>query len=187
MTEREKMLRGERYDPRDEELVAARRRARLLLGRYNATAATVDLAERARVLGELLGVAGEGCWIEPPFQCDYGSHIVLGRNVYMNFNCVILDVAPVTIGNDVFFGPAVQVYGATHPLDAAERKAGIEWGGAVTIGDDVWIGGGSILLPGVTIGARSVVAAGSVVTRDLPEDVIAAGNPCRVLRSIAAV
>jgi maltose O-acetyltransferase len=178
------MIRGERYDPRDPELMKARRRARSLLAAYNATAGSVDLGERRRILGELLGATGEECWIEPPFQCDYGFNISLGRGVYMNFNCVILDVAPVTIGSHVLFGPAVQLYTAGHPLDAAERRSGIEWGKPIAIGDDAWLGGGAIVLPGVTIGARTVVAAGSVVTKDLPADVVAAGNPCRVLREL---
>jgi maltose O-acetyltransferase len=186
VTARERMTRGDPYDPRDPGLVAARKAARALLGSYNATAASVDLEERARILARLLGRAGEGAWIEPPFQCDYGFNIALGRGVYMNFGCVILDVAPVSIGDNALFGPAVQLYTAGHPLDAEERRAGLEWGKPIAIGDDVWIGGNVVVVPGVTIGARTVVAAGSVVTRDLPAGVVAAGNPCRVIRPLDA-
>jgi maltose O-acetyltransferase len=122
--------------------------------------------------------------ITPPFSCDYGRNIRLGSAVYFNFNCVVLDVAPVTIGNHVLFGPAVQIYTAYHPLDAAERRSGIEYGKPVVLGDDVWVGGGAIVCPGVTIGAGAVIGAGSVVTRDVPPYVLAVGNPCRVLRDL---
>ena len=140
--------------------------------------------ESARLIKELVPAAGHGLWIEPPFYCDYGSNITLGERVFFNFNCVILDVAPVRIGSRVLFGPAVQVYAATHPLSAAERSTGLELGKMVEIGDDVWIGGGAIICPGVSIGARSVIGAGSVVTRDIPEEVLAVGNPCRVVRKV---
>jgi maltose O-acetyltransferase len=126
----------------------------------------------------------QGVWIEPPFYCDYGSNITLGDKVYFNFNCIILDIAPVVIGSGVMFGPAVQIYTATHPLNAAERNSGLEFGLPISIGDDVWVGGGAIICPGVKIGARSVIGAGSVVTKDIPEDVLAVGNPCRVIRAI---
>ncbi|MEO7548491.1 MAG: sugar O-acetyltransferase, partial [Ramlibacter sp.] len=140
--------------------------------------------ERERLLRELIPACGASVWIEPPFHCDYGSNITLGDRVFMNFNCVILDVAPVRIGAGVLFGPAVQVYAATHPMDAAGRRGGLESGRPVEIGDETWIGGGAIICPGVRIGARSVIGAGSVVTKDIPDDVFAAGNPCRVLRSL---
>jgi maltose O-acetyltransferase len=123
-------------------------------------------------------------WIEPPFFCDYGSNIRMGDRVFFNFNCVILDPGLVTIGSDVQLGPAVQIYTATHPLGHAARRAGPELAKPVTIGSDVWVGGGAIILPGVTIGARSVIGAASVVTADVPEGVLAAGNPCRVIRTI---
>ena len=122
-------------------------------------------------------------WMQPPFHCDYGRNIELGERVYFNFNCVVLDVCPVRIGSFTLFGPGVQIYAATHPLDAMERRAR-ELGKPVEIGADVWVGGGSIILPGVTIGRRSVIGAGSVVTHDIPADVLAVGNPCRVLRPI---
>jgi maltose O-acetyltransferase len=182
-TEKEKMISGQLYDAGDPQLVAERRRARDLCGELNRSR-DGDKALRARLLGELFGRVGQGVWIEPPFHCDYGSNITLGDKVYFNFNCIILDPAPVIIGHRVQFGPAVQVYTATHPLNAAERSAGPEFARAIEIGDDVWIGGGAIVCPGVRIGARSVIGAGSVVNRDIPKDVFAAGNPCRILRDI---
>ena len=121
--------------------------------------------------------------MQPPFYCDYGSNIHLGQRVFFNFNCVVLDVCPVRIGDFTLFGPSVQIYTATHPLDATLRRTQ-EYGKPVTIGSDVWVGGAAVICPGVTIGARSVIGAGSVVTRDIPEEVFAAGNPCRVIRGI---
>jgi maltose O-acetyltransferase len=182
-SQKEKMLGGELYDPLDPQLSAERRRARLLTKALNATGDD-EQDERARLIRELIPGAGAGVWIEPPFYCDYGSNITLGDRVFFNFNCVVLDVAPVRIGSGVLFGPAVQIYAATHPLGAAERRTGLEYGKAVEIGEDVWVGGGAIICPGVRIGARTVVGAGSVVTRDIPEAVFAAGNPCRVLREV---
>ena len=129
--------------------------------------------------------AGSDVWIEPPFFCDYGTNITLGDRVYFNFNCVVLDPAPVRIGDDVFFGPGVHIYTATHPLNHIERKSGLESAREIEIGSDVWVGGGAILCPGVKIGARSVIGAGSVVTHSLPDDVVAAGNPCRILRTFS--
>ena len=136
------------------------------------------------ILERLLGYTPAGLWIEPPFYCDYGTNIAVGRNVYMNFNCVILDVAPVTIGDNVMMGPAVQIYTASHPLRAAERTAGREFARPVAVGADVWIGGAAVINPGVRIGRGAVIGSGSVVTRDIPESVLAAGNPCRVIRRI---
>lgn len=181
--EKEKMLAGALYDPLDPELLRERRRARLLLKALNDTRDD-QTDERERLIKELISSAGTGVWIEPPFYCDYGSNISLGDKVFFNFNCVILDVARVCIGSRVLFGPAVQVYAATHPLSAAERRTGFELGKEIDIGDDVWIGGGAIICPGVRIGRGSVIGAGSVVTRDIPDGVFAAGNPCRVLRHI---
>ena len=177
------MLGGELYDPLDPQLSAERRRARLLTKALNDTRDD-DQEERARLIRELIPAAGEGVWIEPPFYCDYGTNITLGDRVFFNFNCVVLDVAAVLIGSRVLFGPAVQIYAATHPMNAAERGAGLELGRAVEIGDDVWVGGGAIICPGVRVGARSVIGAGSVVTRDIPAGVFAAGNPCRVIREV---
>ena len=182
-SEKDKMLAGELYDPLDPELSAERQRARLLLQQINQTRDD-EPDKRNRLLKELIPAMGREVWIEPPFYCDYGYNIVLGDKVFCNFNCVILDVAPVTIGSGVLLGPAVQIYAATHPLQASVRRLGLELSNAIDIGDDVWIGGGAIVCPGVRIGARSVIGAGSVVTKDIPEGVVAVGNPCRVLREI---
>jgi maltose O-acetyltransferase len=182
-SEKEKMLGGELYNPLDPQLCAERRRARLLLKALNDTGDDQQ-EERTRLIQELMPATGQSVWIEPPFYCDYGSNITLGDKVFFNFNCVILDVAPVLIGSGVLFGPAVQLYAATHPLSAAERRVGLELGSSIEIGDDVWIGGGAIICPGVRIGARSVVGAGSVVTKNIPEGVMAVGNPCRFVREV---
>jgi len=184
-SEKDKMLGGERYDPLDPQLSAERRRARLLFKALNDTCDDQQ-EERARLIKELIPRSGQGVWIEPPFYCDYGSNITLGDQVFFNFNCVVLDVAPVRIGSGVLIGPAMQIYAATHPLSAAERRTGLEYGKAVEIGDEVWIGGGAIICPGVRIGARAVIGAGSVVTRDIPAGGVAAGNPCHISREIGA-
>ncbi len=181
-TEKEKMLAGELYDPLDPQLVRERRRCRDLCKLLNESRENQQ-EERKHILAELLGYESDA-WIQPPFFCDYGTNIALGRQVYFNFNCVVLDVMQVSVGDYVLFGPAVQIYTATHPLSAAERRAGREFAQPVTIGSDVWVGGGAILCPGVTIGERSVIGAGSVVTRPIPADVFAAGNPCRVIRPL---
>jgi len=182
-TEKEKMLAGELYDALDRQLVIERQRARTLLKRLNDSPED-EQQERFRILQALFNSETDA-YIQPPFFCDYGTNIALGQKVFFNFNCVVLDVAPVRIGDHVLFGPAVQVYTATHPMNALERRRGLESGQPVVIGADVWIGGGAIICPGITIGARSVIGAGSVVTRDIPEDAFAAGNPCRVIRSLA--
>lgn len=181
-SEREKMLAGELYDPLDPELAAARARARDLCWGLNATR-EADSAERRRLLVELLGAGGDDVWLQPPFFCDYGSNIHLGKKCFFNFNCVVLDICRVTVGDYTLFGPAVQIYSATHPLNAALRRKQ-ESGKPITIGSDVWVGGGALIMPGVTIGDRAVIGAGSVVTRDVPAGVFAAGNPCRVIREI---
>jgi maltose O-acetyltransferase len=183
-SEKEKMLAGQLYNPLDQQLSAERRRARLIFKALNDTRDD-EQDERARLIKELIPEAGRGVWIEPPFYCDYGSNISLGDKVFFNFNCVVLDVAPVVIGSNVMFGPAVQIYTATHPLSAAERRAGFESGKAIFIGDDVWVGGGAIICPGVTVGAGAVIGAGSVVTKDIPEGMLAVGNPCRVVREVS--
>lgn len=182
-SEREKMLAGELYDPMDPRLVAERDWARDLCRALNAT--REDQAdERRRILKRLFAAGGESVWMQPPFYCDYGSNIRLGERVFFNFNCVILDVCEVRIGDFTLLGPSVQIYAATHPMEARLRRTQ-EFGRPVVIGSDVWVGGGAILCPGVRVGSRSVIGAGSVVTRDIPEGVFAAGNPCRVIREIA--
>ena len=180
--ERDLMLAGELYDPLDPELVQARVRARDLCQDLNATRES-NRDERRRIVTELFGAGGDDVWVQPPFYCDYGTNITLGRKVFFNFNCVVLDVCAVRIGDFTLFGPAAQIYTATHPLDAVARRTR-ESGKPVEIGSDVWIGGAAIICPGVTIGSRTVIGAGSVVTRDIPEDVFAAGNPCRVIRQL---
>jgi maltose O-acetyltransferase len=181
-SEKQKMLAGEMYNPLDAELASERQRARDLCRELNQTPAR-DTEGRTRLLAALLGTVSD-VWIEPPFYCDYGRNILLGRGVYFNFNCVVLDVMSVRIGNHTLFGPAVQIYTAAHPIDAEERRRGLEFAKPVTIGDDVWVGGAAIICPGVTIGDRSVIGAGSVATQDIPADSFAAGNPCRVIRSL---
>jgi maltose O-acetyltransferase len=181
-SEREKMLAGELYDALDPELVAARESARDLCQALNATREAETDARRA-ILRDLFGRGGDSVWMQPPFFCDYGTNIELGERVFFNFNCIILDVCRVRIGDYTMFGPAVQIYTPLHPLDAAQRRKE-EYGKPVEIGSDVWVGGGAIILPGVRIGSRSVIGAGSVVTRDVPAGVFAAGNPCRVIRPI---
>jgi maltose O-acetyltransferase len=181
-SERDKMLAGELYDPLDPDLVARRVRARDLCQALNATRES-ETEQRRAILRDLFGAGGDTVWMQPPFYCDYGDNIHLGERVFFNFNCVVLDVCRVTIGDFTLFGPAVQIYTPLHPLDAASRRQE-EYGKPVDIGADVWVGGGAIILPGVSIGARSVIGAGSVVTRDVPAGVFAAGNPCRVIREI---
>jgi maltose O-acetyltransferase len=182
-SERERMLRGDLYLAADPELTAARTRARHLAKRFN-DSDPADPGAAAEILRELLGELGDAAWIEPPFYCDYGSQIRLGKGVFVNMNCVFLDPAPIEIGALAKLGPGVQLLTATHPLDAATRTAGPELGQAITIGARAWLGGGVVVCPGVSIGADTVVGAGSVVVRDLPSGVVAVGNPCRVVRHL---
>ncbi len=182
-SERVKMLAGELYDPFDPDLVQARERVRDLCQTLNATT-EAEQEKRRQLLLEIFGEGGQTAWIQPPFYCDYGKNIKLGERVFFNFNCVVLDVAEVIIGDYTQFGPTVQIYTATHPLNAELRRKQ-EFAKPIEIGSDVWVGGGAILCPGVRIGSKSVIGAGSVVTRDIPEGVVAVGNPCRVLREIA--
>ncbi|WP_418281143.1 sugar O-acetyltransferase [Halorubrum sp. DTA98] len=180
-TQKERMLNGEPYDAADSELVAERERARALTNRYNRSGA--DEHERRReLLDDLLGSLGDGCEIEPPFRCDYGYNVHLGANVYANVDCVVLDVCRVEIGRDCLIGPGVHVYTATHPVDPAMRREGLESGRPVTIGENVWIGGRAVINPGVTIGDDAVVGSGAVVTSDVPDGVVVRGNPARIAR-----
>ncbi|MET0984722.1 MAG: sugar O-acetyltransferase [Steroidobacteraceae bacterium] len=181
-SERQKMLAGELYDPLDPALVAARNHARNLCQVLNRTREE-DVEERRHVLKDLFAAGGDTVWMQPPFYCDYGSNIELGERVFFNFNCVVLDVCTVSIGSFTLFGPAVQIYTPLHPFDAKLRRSQ-EYGKPIDIGADVWVGGGAVILAGVRIGARAVIGAGSVVTRDVPEGTFAAGNPCRVIRSL---
>ena len=181
-TEREKMLAGDLYDPLDAELVHGRARARDLCLTLNATR-EAQSGERRRLVRDLFGAGGDTVWLQPPFFCDYGSNIELGERVYFNFNRIVLDVCLARISSFSLFGPAVQIYTPMHPFNAELRRRQ-EFGKPVEIGSDVWVGGGAIILPGVRIGSRAVIGAGSVVTRDVPEGVFAAGNPCRVIRDI---
>ena len=183
-SEWDRMVAGEPYDPLDPELVAARQRARLLAGALNTTPDD-QVEERARLTATLIPSLGKDCWIESPFYCDYGVNITLGDAVFFNFDCVVLDVAPVTIGSRVLIGPAVQIYTPVHPVSVSGRRARKEWARPISIGDDVWLGGAAVILPGVTIGSGSVIGAGSVVTKSIPEGVVATGNPCEVRREVA--
>jgi maltose O-acetyltransferase len=183
-TEKEKMIAGELYDPLNKQLVEDRLRTRLLIKELNDTRED-EIVERIQILQLLIPNAGVGLWLQPPFYCDYGYNMNLGEKVFFNFNCVVLDVAPVKIGSRTMFGPNVQVYTATHSLNHIERALGLEYAKPIVIGEDVWIGGSAVICPGVTIGDRTVIGAGSVVTKDIPADVFAAGNPCSVIRSLA--
>jgi len=182
-TPKERMLAGELYHADDPELQAGLLRAQQLTLRYNATAPDAD-AERRSLLTELFESIGDATVLRPPLHCDYGSHIRIGARTFVNFGCVMLDCNRITIGDEVQIAPGVHLYTATHPLDAAQRRAGLESALPITIGDGVWLGGGVIVGPGVTIGENTVVGAGSVVLRDLPANVLAAGNPCRVIRGL---
>ena len=180
-----KMLTGELYRASSAELTLDRRRAQMLLARYNAISdGEPDLL--LSLLRDLLGSVGEGTVIMPQFTCDYGYNIRLGRNVFINYHCIFLDCAPIDIGHDVQIGPAVQLYTAQHPLEADVRRSGLESARPIRIGNDVWIGGGAGVLPGVTIGDRSVVGAGSVVVHSVPADCVVAGHPARVVRALSA-
>lgn len=179
MSERQKMISGLPYDPGDPELQADQAGAKQWMARYNASLASTP-AERRELLRQRLAEVGEGAVIRPPFHCDYGYNIRLGRGVFLNFSCIILDVCEVAIGDQTQIGPGVQILTADHPRDPTERAAGIEFGNPIVIGRNVWIGGGALILPGVTIGDDAVIGAGAVVTRDVPAGATAMGNPARV-------
>ncbi len=191
-TEKQKMLAGEVYNPGDEALITRWHLAKQLLQQYN-TASTLDKNSLEAILEKLLGGRGKNVWIAAPFFCDYGENIYIGENTEINANCVFLDCNKITVGNNVLIAPAVQIYAVTHPIKAQDRlPQGITdefpfckcITAPVTIGDNTWIGGGSIILPGVTIGENTTIGAGSVVTQSIPSNVLAFGNPCRVVKII---
>ncbi len=192
-TERERMLRGEPYNSRDPDLLALAHRARRLCATFAALPST-DSLQRTAILQELLGSVGDDVWIEPPFFCDYGAHITIGNRSFINVNCVLLDSAVIRVGNNTLLAPGVQLLTATHPVREqerivapADRKAGEAAyrtsARPITIGNNVWIGANTVVLPGVDIGDNTVIGAGSVVTSNIPSDVLAFGQPCRVQRS----
>lgn len=182
-SQRERMLSGELYIADDPELAAERLRAARLTDQFN-TSDPADPATRRAILRELLGFLGAGAEICPPLRCDYGYQIRIGARTFVNYGAVLLDVAAITIGEDVQVGPNVLLLTATHPVEAAARRAKLEFAKPITIGDNVWLGGGAIILPGVSIGENTVVGAGAVVAKDFPANVVAVGNPARVLRSL---
>jgi maltose O-acetyltransferase len=182
MTEKEKMIAGEMYDPMDQELKRDREKAHELCYTYNQLAPS-EKSKKKEILKELFNTE-KNCYIEPNFRCDYGYNISFGKNFYMNFDCVILDVNKVTFGDNVMIAPKVQIYTATHPLNPDRRNSGRELGYPIDIGDNVWIGGNSIIFPDVTIGDNVTTGAGSVVTKNIPDNVLALGNPCRVIKEL---
>lgn len=182
-TEKEKMLAGQLYQAFGAELLAEREQAKEALYRYNQLHPSLKEQQRA-IIKHLFGATGNSFLVESPFKCDYGYNIRVGENFYANYGCTILDCAPVNIGDDVLLAPNVSIYTAGHPVDSALRKAGFEFALPVTIGNNVWIGGNAVILPGVTIGENAVIGAGSVVTKNIPANVIAVGNPCKIIREI---
>ncbi|MEA2759703.1 MAG: maltose O-acetyltransferase [Methylobacteriaceae bacterium] len=179
-SEKEKMLAGEPYRPGAPEIQADQAATKRWLVRYNASLAS-SAAERRLLLAERFAEVGAGAVVRPPFHCDYGFNIHLGANAFLNYNCVILDVVEVSVGEGAQIGPAVQIYAADHPRDPDQRRAGLEFGRPVRIGKFAWIGGGAIILPGIRIGDNAVVGAGSVVTRDVPAGATVVGNPARIV------
>lgn len=183
VSEKERMLAGELFSAVDKELLELDKRARFLTHEFN-TLSMDYLERRASILKELFGEVGAGTFIEPPLHCDYGVFTHLGKNFFANFGLVLLDGTGITIGDDVMFGPRVCLTTATHPIDPVVRTSGLEYGQSITIGDRVWLGAQVVVNPGVSIGENTVIGSGSVVTKDIPANVVAAGNPCRVLRAI---
>ena len=182
-SEKEKMLSGKPYIAFDNELLAERQYANELTFEFNSIHPQ-ELERRNGIIKELFGQTGKSFIIEPPFRCDYGYNIMIGENFYANYNCIILDCAKVTIGNNVLIAPNVSIYTAGHPLHYERRNQNYEYAFPVNIGNNVWIGGNVIINPGISIGDNSVIGSGSVVTKDIPSDVIAIGNPCRILRKV---
>ncbi|PLS33132.1 acetyltransferase [Carnobacterium maltaromaticum] len=180
-SEKEKMIAGEMYQAGDAELRKGRENARKLIRQFNQSE---DKVERFDLIKKLFGNFEEGSFIEPNLRVDYGYNIHVGANFYANFDCTFLDVCPITIGDNVMFAPGVQLYTATHPIDPVERNSGLEYAKPITIGNNVWIGGSAIVVPGVTLGDNVVVAAGAVVTKSFPDNVVIGGNPARVIKEI---
>jgi maltose O-acetyltransferase len=183
ISEKTKMLAGELYRADDPELYSAHLRAQAILARFNAIPADAD-DERRALLTDFFERFGNGTVLKPALRCDYGFNIAIGNRTFVNYDCILLDCNRITIGDEVQIAPGVHIYTATHPIDAKTRRSGLEYALPVVIRDGVWLGGGAIVCPGVTIGENTVVGAGSVVTRDLPANVVAAGNPCRVIRQL---
>lgn len=183
MTEKDKMLSGQLYLAFDKQLVKERNFAKELLFDYNHTR-PMNTSKKMEILNQLLGKKGSNILIEAPFYCDYGYNIEVGENFYANHNCVILDGAKVKIGNNVLLAPNVSIFTAGHPIDPKSRSEGWEYAYPITIGNNVWIGGNSVINPGVSIGNNVVIGSGSVVTKDIPDNTIAVGNPCRPIKSI---
>lgn len=183
MTEKEKMLSGKLYLASDEELRQMRQNARSILDVFNASKFS-DTIKRRDLIFQLFGQVGQNVKVNKPFYCDYGVNIHVGDNFYANYDCMIIDVGEVKIGHNVFFGPRVNIYTAGHPIDKDVRNTQLEYGKTVTIGDDVWIGGNVVINPGVTIGSNVVIGSGSIVVKDIESNVVAAGNPCKVVRKI---
>lgn len=183
MSEKKRMLSGELYRAIDKELGKDNKKARKLMKKFNNTEIE-EYEYRKQIISDLFESVGNNCYIEPPFRCDYGCHISVGDNFYANFDCIILDVNKVRIGKNVFFAPRVNIFTAGHPIDTDIRNLMLEFGTPVEIGDNVWVGGNSVINPGVKIGNNVVIGSGSVVTKDIPSGVVAAGNPCKVIRKI---
>lgn len=183
MSEKKRMLSGELYRAIDKELGKDNKKARKLMKKFNNTEVE-EYEYRKQIISDLFESVGNNCYIEPPFRCDYGCHISVGDNFYANFDCIILDVNKVRIGKNVFFAPRVNIFTAGHPIDTDIRNLMLEFGTPVEIGDNVWVGGNSVINPGVKIGNNVVIGSGSVVTKDIPSGVVAAGNPCKVIRKI---
>ncbi|WML46514.1 maltose acetyltransferase domain-containing protein [Neobacillus sp. PS3-40] len=182
-TEKEKMVNGELYNAADPELLKERLNARRLTRLYNQTLETDD-NKRTKLLKELFGSTGKNLFIEPTFRCDYGYNIHINENFYANFDCVFLDVCEIRIGDNCYIGPGVHIYTATHPLKSTERISGVEYGKPVKIGQNVWIGGRTVINPGVNIGNNVVIASGAIVTKDVPDNVVVGGNPAKIIKEI---
>lgn len=183
MREKQRMLSGKLYIAKDEELAKENKKGKIITRLFN-NSLEEEQEYRKELLKDLFAETGENIYIEPPFRCDYGCNIYIGENFYANFDCIILDVCNVRIGDNVLFGPRVNIFAASHPIDASVRNSGLEYGKEVKIGNSVWVGGNTVINPGITIGDNVIIGSGSVVTKDVQSNVIVAGNPARVIRKI---